>query len=219
MNRKIHFTCVFQDGWLSNEKYRKWIRKSQNKKEARCFVCNKNLDISAMGSSTLDSHASGKKHQQLMLECSKSGVIDLMFNKPCSSSTKETEDSKRSGSLDDLLLKNEVINAELLWCLKLVTGHLIYNLCSNISEIFKIMFSHSDVARQFSLGNTKVHYMILYGIAPYCKAELLGQINSSPQFSLSFDESLNTALQKCQMDANIRFFNNNKYGSNSVFRF
>ena len=70
------------------------------------------------------------------------------------------------------------------------------------------MFSHSDVARQFSLGKTKVGYMILYGIAPYCKAELLGQINSSPQFSLSFDESLNPALQKCQMDVNIRFFNN-----------
>ena len=69
------------------------------------------------------------------------------------------------------------------------------------------MFSHSDVARQFSLGKTKVHYMILYGIAAYCKAELHGQINCSPQFSLSFDESLNTVLQKCQMDIN-RFFNN-----------
>ena len=48
--------------------------------------------------------------------------------------------------------------------------------------------------------------------------ELLGQINSSPQFSLSFVEILNTALQKCQMDVNVRFFNNNKYGSNSIFR-
>ena len=110
MNKKKHSTCVFQDGWLSNEKYRKWIRKSQNKKEARCFVCNKNFDISAMVSSALYSHASGKKHQQLMLERSKSGIIDLVFNKPCSSSTKETEDSKKSGSLDDLLLKNEVIS-------------------------------------------------------------------------------------------------------------
>ena len=50
--------------------------------------------------------------------------------------------------------------------------------------------------------------MILYGIAPYRKVELLGQINSSPQFSLSFVEILNTALQKCQMDVNVRFFNN-----------
>ena len=60
MNRKKHSTCVFQDGWLSNEKYRKWIRKSQKKES--CFVCNKNFDISVMGSSALDSHASGKKH-------------------------------------------------------------------------------------------------------------------------------------------------------------
>ena len=151
----MNFTCVFQDGWLSNEKYRKWIRKSQNKKEAHCFVCNKNLNISGMGSSALDSHTSEKKHQQLMLECSKSGVIDLMFNKPCSSSIKETKDSKKSGELDDLLLKKGVIKAEILLCLKLVADHLSYNSCSNISKIFKIMFSHSDVARQFSLGKTK----------------------------------------------------------------
>ena len=196
MNRKKHSTFVFQDGWLSNEKYRKWIRKSQNKKEARCFVCNKNFDTSTMGNSALDLHASGKKHQQLMLQRSKSCMIDLMFNKPCSSSTKETKDSKKSGSLDDLLLKNEVINAEILWRLKLVAGHLNYNSWSNISEIFNIMFSRSDVADQFGLGKTKARHMILYGIAPYSKAEPLGQINSSPQFSLSFDESLNTALQK-----------------------
>ena len=50
--------------------------------------------------------------------------------------------------------------------------------------------------------------MVLHGIAPYCKAELLGQINSSPQFSLSFNESLNTALQKCQMDVNRRLSTN-----------
>ena len=60
--------------------------------------------------------------------------------------------------------------------------------------------------------------MILYGIAPYWKVGFLRQINSFPQFSLSFVEILNTALQKCQMDVNVRFFNNNKYGSNSIFR-
>ena len=32
-------------------------------------------------------------------------------------------------------------------------------------------------------------------------------INLSPYFSLSFDESLNSILQKCQMDVNIRIWN------------
>ena len=84
------------------------------------------------------------------------------------------------------------------------------------------MFSRSDVVRQFNLEKTKARHIALYGIAPYCKAELIGQINSSPQFSLSSDESLNTALQKCQMDVNIRFFNNTTdmvYGISSIFRF
>ena len=34
--------------------------------------------------------------------------------------------------------------------------------------------------------------MIPYGIAPYCKCELLKQINLSLYFSLSFDDSLNS---------------------------
>ena len=69
------------------------------------------------------------------------------------------------------------------------------------------MFADSVIAHQFSLGKTKCRYMILYGIATYCKSELLKQINSSPFLSLSFDESLNSMLQKCQMDVNIRFWN------------
>ena len=60
MNRKKHSTCVFQDGWLSNEKYQKSIRKSQNKKEACSFFCNKNFYISAMGNRALDSHTSNQ---------------------------------------------------------------------------------------------------------------------------------------------------------------
>ena len=52
--------------------------------------------------------------------------------------------------------------------------------------------------------------MLLYGIAPVFKAKLKLLINSSAFFSVSFDESLNRHVQKCQMDTNLRYWNKEK---------
>ena len=49
--------------------------------------------------------------------------------------------------------------------------------------------------------------MILYGLAPHFKSRLREAINSSIYYSLSFDESLNSVEQKCQLDVNVRFWN------------
>ena len=45
--------------------------------------------------------------------------------------------------------------------------------------------------------------MILYGIATCFRDTLKQEINSSPFFSTSFDESMNSVLQSCQMDIGI----------------
>ena len=47
--------------------------------------------IFAIGSSALQSHASGKKSKEHMSEHGKHAVINLFFNKPCSSGTRKTE--------------------------------------------------------------------------------------------------------------------------------
>ena len=56
----------------------------------------------------------------------------------------------------------------------------------------------------------KARYMIVCGIYPAFKQQLNTTINASPWFSVSFDESLNRHQQKCQMDVNIRYWNNEK---------
>ena len=74
-------------------------------------------------------------------------------------------------------------------------------------KLFHCMFPDSEIASQFSMGKTKSRYMILYGLAPHFKSRLREAINSSIYYSLSFDESLNYVEQKCQIDANVRFWN------------
>ena len=52
--------------------------------------------------------------------------------------------------------------------------------------------------------------MIICGLAPYFKKELLKKINSSLFYSLSFNESFNSELQKCQIDINVRYWDTKK---------
>ena len=72
------------------------------------------------------------------------------------------------------------------------------------------MFPDSAIPDKFSLGKDKARYMIIYGIYPTFKQKLKSMINNSPWYSVSFDESLNKNLQKCQMDVNLRYWNDEK---------
>ena len=91
-----------------------------------------------------------------------------------------------------------------------VKEHLSYNLCSIIKELFNVMFPDSDIVAQFSLEKTKCRHMILFGLVPYFKNALIKDINNSLYYSLSFDETLNSVVQKCQMDINIRYWDREK---------
>ena len=42
--------------------------------------------------------------------------------------------------------------------------------------------------------------MILYGLAPYYENDLVKRVNDSICYFVSFDEALNSVMQKCQMD-------------------
>ena len=58
------------------------------------------------------------------------------------------------------------------------------------------------------MGIDKARYLIICGIFPAFKQKIKCTINDSPWFSISFDEILNRNLQKCQIDVNLRYWNN-----------
>ena len=105
-----------------------------------------------------------------------------------------------------LLLNANSLNAEILWALKVVLSHFSFRSCAELSELFQVMFSDSEIASEFTLGKTKCSYLISYGLAPYFKDTLFREISTSEFFSLSFDESLNKEIQSCQMDVGIKFW-------------
>ena len=125
-----------------------------------------------------------------------------MIERQLSSSSSKTN----TVGADDLIINHQnTLVAEILWCLKVVMSHFSYRSCFDLNDLLKRMFFDSEVSAQFSLSKTKCRYMILYGIAPCCRDTLKQEINSSPFFSTSFDESMNSVLHSCQMDIGIRF--------------
>ena len=155
-----------------------------------------------MGRSALNNHPKEKRHLDIIEERQK--YANGNFFKP-PSSTEPTNST--TGTLN---FESNSLNAKILWCLNLVNQHLSYNSCSHVSELFSVMFPGSEVAQKFSMRKTKSRYMIIYGLGPYFKKELLKKINSSLFDSVSFDESFNSELQKCQMNINVRYWDTKK---------
>ena len=52
-----------------------------------------------------------------------------------------------------------------------------------------------------------MRYIVNFGLAPYFKELLTGDVTNSPCNVISFDESMNSVTQKCHIDFIIRFWN------------
>ncbi|KAI4796404.1 hypothetical protein KUCAC02_027784 [Chaenocephalus aceratus] len=68
------------------------------------------------------------------------------------------------------------------------------------------MFPDSEIAKKFACGKDKTGYTVRFGLAPYFKEQLVNSINKAGPFVLMFDESLNQATKKKQMDVHIRYW-------------
>ena len=73
----LHSVSSFQEEWYTNKRYKLSISKSSKSAGARCTLCKKDIDVSTMGNSALDSHAKGKKHR---VE-ERSMGLDIFFKK------------------------------------------------------------------------------------------------------------------------------------------
>ena len=76
-------------------------------------------------------------------------------------------------------------------------------------QLFMAMFPDSDIAQKFTLGSTKLSFLICFGIGPYVQDKLLKNIREAPVVVLSFDESSNKVSEEEQMDIVIRFVHGN----------
>ena len=72
------------------------------------------------------------------------------------------------------------------------------------AELFCAQFHDSDIAKNYAMGETKLKYLIGYGIYPYLKECMLEELKGMP-FSFRFDETTTSQVKK-QYDGYITYY-------------
>ena len=118
-----------------------------------------------MGVQALKSHADGKKHKEVV------AAVSVFFKKSTKSQNTSSERSRRNASssteketLELTVNKPQVSIAEIRWALHTVAKGHSKSSINNITELFKVMFSHSQIAKMFIVGADKTRYIISW----YC---------------------------------------------------
>ena len=65
-----------------------------------------------------------------------------------------------------------------------------------VSELFEVMFSDSQIAKDFQMSRPKMTYLINFAIAPYFLEILMSELKSCNCYSISLDEKVQIILPK-----------------------
>lgn len=218
----------FQINWLENPEFKDWIQEDlSNNYKAKCSACHTSFSLSNMGARALRSHANGAEHKRRIAGHSISMKLSTYnFNKGETIQNQNEPSSKKSlvnynfhisdecietkplpqSKIKSFVFNDNITKAEIFWCLQTIITHKSMRSAAKDVEIFKVMFSDSEIANKMQLQRTKIAYSILYGLAPFFKDQLMSKITTCTYFAVGFDESLNKVTQKTQMDINIRFW-------------
>ena len=187
----------FQESWVAKGA-RPWLKcVKNNPHQAHCTICDTEFSIKSGGISSVEAHEGRKKHELKAKELSnnrnltktKSNEITVT-DKPSSSSCRDFDD--------------QVLTAELLQALKTVDCNQSFQSADGDNERFSRMFPDSEIAKSYKQAQTKLKYMVQYGIAPHAKQLILEDMKNE-QFCFHFDETTTTQVKK-QYDGYLTYF-------------
>ena len=171
----------------------------------------------------LISHSKGKKHKnkvQLSRELKKkTESISSFFGKPSTSTSMENdieikdknqpvkpppqsfpsqkEETSNSGAISKFGIHDEVLTAEILWAMKVVSSHYSVASSEKTSDLWQRMLPGSAIAQNFKSGRSKCSYLIQFGLVVFYKEDLASKMfQPGTIFVACFDESLNKVLQQ-----------------------
>lgn len=130
--------CKFQDAWLSDPQYNKWIERGSSSSEAKCKACKKTFAVQNMGEAAVKSHMKSKKHVDAVKDESSNASLRNFL--PAVGSQRGSHEVGRSeqpcssgaGDIRNYVASNETLAAEVLWALKVILSHYSYKSCEDI---------------------------------------------------------------------------------------
>ncbi|XP_063741959.1 uncharacterized protein LOC134866006 [Eleginops maclovinus] len=199
--------CKFNDNWLSIGQFADWLKRvPADDSEAYCTFCKRTLKLGTLGIKALESHTKSSKHQESANAARNSHGI-AQFCSVASS----TSSINNTGNIRDLLGSTDTMKAEVLWALNTVAKHQSCRSNDGIGELFQAMFPDSTVAKTFQCGRDKTSYILRFGVAEFVKKELISKVTGP--FVIMFDESLNHATKRKQLDLQVRYWDDGQVQS------
>lgn len=95
--------------------------------------------------------------------------------------------------------------AELLILFKKNSNNESLRSCDNLTEVLKTAFPDSKIAASMTLGHTEAGYLITDALGPHFRKQLLSDIKENLYYSISFDETTNSAKEK-ELQICVRYY-------------
>ena len=172
--KKQKYGSTFQHSWPSMFS---WIKKSaQGDRFALCSACNFHINISHGGKNDLTKHSETKAHKANMNKSASTPKLTQMF--------------AAASSAPDRVTKAEVIFSYFV-----AEHNLPMLVADHFSELVKVMFPDSQIAKDFGCRRTKTTHIINRAIAPAFD-ETITNMCKTEKFSIMVDESNDHRDQK-----------------------
>lgn len=167
--------------------------------KAKCKLCGKEFSVANSGLGQVKQHAETEKHKQvsntrsgtssqrlLLPRSSDDGAISLSATPSVSFSTEE-----------------QTLRAEILWAMKCAQSNFSFSSNTNLASVFRAMFPDSEIARNYGMSESKIKYVLAFGVAPYVRERLIDDLQSCP-FTFLFDETTTSQVKK-QYDGYVQY--------------
>lgn len=202
---------AFQTTWLehndcSKTKISSWCRTGSDQFHAYCTVCYKEISCDNSGLEQLLQHARGTKHQTRVQELAKQPSLKLDLAKETTANQQGPgSQTSTSAKLKMYVKADEVLKAEVLWCMQIAASNLSFRSTEPICSTLAAMFPDS-LARDMQLSRTKATYIVSDGLGPHFRRELLQEVNQSKlPFVVHYDETTQVQVHK-QLNVHIRYW-------------
>ena len=159
---------------------------------ARCGICLKSrpFSISNGGLSQIRQHAETGGHTKSRK--SLSGQCSMSQSGPSGNLQLSTMD------------KDSPLRAEVLQALKVVQTNMSFASADEDAALFRVQFSDSEIAKNYEMGQTKLKYLLGYGIYPHLRDCMLKELEGMP-FTFRFDETTTSQVKK-QYDGYVSYY-------------
>lgn len=175
----------YNSGW--EEKF-KCLKAGPSEYEALCTDCGSNFSIKNGGRSDVKKHCNGSKHKKNYKKLNDNSV-NIGDN---------SVNVNDENNVFKLTPQEEVIMAETVQALKVVSSNYSFSSTTDDSDDFRRMFPDSVIAQKYHQSKTKVNYVIKHGISPYVKDLYINYFNGTP-FVFKFDETTTLQVKKKHM--------------------